>query len=281
MFYSKELTPKIGEMYSYEDDFLLLDDKNDMLPRKNLIITLLCCFVFYNILICDIYIMDRHILLKIVQISLWAINILSLLRILHLDPGIATKRLGTSKNAINFIDENVIYNRKMLAAYGLYFENDEDFCEKCSIMKKNGISHCRFCDICFKNRDHHCAWFNRCIAENNLKSFRNFLVSSSFSALILAFNILKTFTGGALIKNSYLDLIFMSITFFACSILFVLTGLLTLQYLISTLLDIQTRKLVSGRWQWKSTRIMKWMRKKKVIIENFDHTVIESPDNTL
>ncbi|KRH92374.1 DHHC-type Zn-finger protein [Pseudoloma neurophilia] len=256
-------------MYNYESDFLLLDDKNDMLPKKNLFITFGCCFIFYNILLCDIYMVEKYLIFKLVQILLWFINFLSLIALINVDPGIATKRIGTSKNAIHFLDENVIYSRKMLAINGCDFD-DEKFCEKCSILKKGTISHCRFCDICLQDRDHHCAWFNRCIAAGNLKIFRNFLISSTISAMILVFDILRLFTNGSMKDTNFLDMAIIMMILFACMGLFVLTGLLTLQYLISAILDIKTRKLISGQWEWKSTRCFKWMREEKVTVENFD-----------
>lgn len=256
-------------MYSYESDFLLLDDKNDMLPRKNVFITLFCCFLFYNILICDVYMMEKSIFFKIFQIFLWLVNLISLIGILKIDPGIATKRIGTSKNAIHFLDENVIYHRKMFTINGIDL-NDDNFCGKCSILKKDSISHCRFCDICYEERDHHCAWFNRCIAKRNLKLFRNFLISSTISSFILVMDIFELFTNGGLKDSNFIDLAMFMMILFACMGLFVLTGLLTLQYLISAILDIKTRKLISGQWEWRSTRLFRWVRKEKVTIVNFD-----------
>lgn len=257
-------------MYNYEGEFLLLDDRNDMLPKKNIFITILCCFIFYNIIIYDICIIDKNIFLKILQFILWLTNFISLLILFQRDPGRATNLRNSSKNAIRFINENVIYNYKMLAKKNLKIYNDEDFCEKCCVILKNSISHCRHCDICFENRDHHCAWFNRCIASKNLKIFRNFLISSTFSAFLLIFDVILLINSGTFYQSKYFKILFIYFILIASSGLFVLTGLLTVQYGISALLNVKTRKLLSGSWKWKSTRLFQFFRKQKVIIEEFE-----------
>lgn len=257
-------------MYSYEGDFLLLDDVNDMLPKKNLFITLVLCFIFYNIVIIDIYLAEKIYLFKILQLILIIVNFISISALLCRDPGKATNISGSSKNAINFIDDNVI-NTAKIQSYRLLNRYDDDFCEKCSVIQKNMISHCKYCDICFINRDHHCAWFNRCIANNNLKPFRNFLISSALSALIIVLDSIFIFSGKYFFKLTLLEIMSILTVLMISMLLFVLTGLLTLQYGIAALLDVQTRKLITGDWNWKSTRLFRLLKRKNLVrVDEFE-----------
>ena len=33
-------------------------------------------------------------------------------------------------------------------------------------------THCEICDVCVRGFDHHCIFFGKCIASNNLTSFK-------------------------------------------------------------------------------------------------------------
>lgn len=256
-------------MYNYDNDFLMLDGNNDLLPKKNILLTLTCCFIFYNIVFCDICLAKNFLLMKILQFSIMILNLISLLLIVKRDPGKARNLQNTSKNVISFLDNKVIYTRKMLTHQGIYVYND-DICEKCSVIQKDMISHCRYCDICLMNRDHHCAWFNRCIAENNINPFRYFLVSASSSAFLIVCDTIMIFSSGILFNMELIQILTVFVVLILSMLLFVLTGVLSLQYGISALLGIQNRKLLNGDWEWRSTRIFTAFKKKKIQIDEYE-----------
>ena len=50
-------------------------------------------------------------------------------------------------------------------------------CSKCNIIipKQFKVVHCQKCEICIRKHDHHCPWTGKCIGENNLYFFYNFV----------------------------------------------------------------------------------------------------------
>lgn len=59
-------------------------------------------------------------------------------------------------------------------------KKDYRFCELCKfyVKKRSLASHCTDCWICVEQFDHHCYWVGKCVAKNNLLSFKIFLVST-------------------------------------------------------------------------------------------------------
>lgn len=48
-------------------------------------------------------------------------------------------------------------------------------CEKCNVLKIDGIHHCSVCNRCTFMMDHHCPWTNNCVGYLTLKPFLLFL----------------------------------------------------------------------------------------------------------
>ena len=70
--------------------------------------------------------------------------------------------------------------KKLTYLNGL-LENNRDltnYCYKCYIKKEDNIKHCIICDKCYYEFDHHCYWINKCVAKNNFKLFKIFLIEA-------------------------------------------------------------------------------------------------------
>lgn len=48
-------------------------------------------------------------------------------------------------------------------------------CEKCNVLKVDGVHHCSVCGRCTYMMDHHCPWTNNCVGYLTLKPFLLFL----------------------------------------------------------------------------------------------------------
>lgn len=239
-----------------------------MLPKRNIILTISLCFIFYYIVIYDIYIItEKCTLVKFCQFSLVIINLMCLCTILKKDPGQATTGQQRGRVNINFVGDNVLYTRK-IPAQGSSFNNgffNDDFCEKCYVIEQESISHCRYCDVCLINRDHHCAWFNKCIAYKNFNIFLSFIISLSVSALLIVSDTFRIFSAKVLVELNLLQIFVVIVTMLLSMSLFVLSSILSLQYLFSLILGIKTKKLLRGDWEWQSVRFFKCFRRKGLV----------------
>ncbi|ELA47080.1 hypothetical protein VCUG_01441 [Vavraia culicis subsp. floridensis] len=255
-------------MFNRSDEFLLLDDNNEMLPRRNIFLTVLLCLVFYYIILYDIYALEKCTLIKLSQLALMTINMISLFIILRIDSGQAHSENDNRPSSINFVRDNVLYTRKIPVQRGTTFSSsfyNDDYCEKCLVLQRDFITHCRFCDMCLVNRDHHCAWFNKCIAENNFNIFLGFILSMTFSAFLIVSDTFKIFSAKILIKLNTFKIVVVIVVMLASMSLFVLSAILSLQYLLSLVLGISTKKLLNGEWEWTSIRFFRGIRRKKML----------------
>ncbi|ELQ74757.1 DHHC-type Zn-finger protein [Trachipleistophora hominis] len=255
-------------MLKRNDEFLLLDDKNEMLPRRNIFLTVLLCLTFYYVILYDIYALEKCALIRLSQLALMTINLISLCIILRIDSGQAHSENDSRQSSINFVRDNVIYTRKIPAQRSTTFDSsfyNDDYCEKCLVIQRDFISHCRFCDVCLVNRDHHCAWFNKCIAENNFNVFLCFILSLTFSAFLIVSDTFQIFSAKVLVKLSTFQIIIVVAIMLISMSLFVLSAILSLQYLLSLILGISTKKLLNGEWEWKSIRFFRGIRRTKTL----------------
>lgn len=74
------------------------------------------------------------------------------------------KNIYVKKNEIN----------KNTTLVKLYEENN-NFCPKCRIIKADKTVHCIICDRCVRNFDHHCGTLNICICSENISLFKKFI----------------------------------------------------------------------------------------------------------
>ncbi|SCW03811.1 LAFE_0G18734g1_1 [Lachancea fermentati] len=59
------------------------------------------------------------------------------------------------------------------------------FCRTCRVWKPDRCHHCSACNKCFLKMDHHCPWFPVCIGFNNQKYFMQFLIYTTFYAIMI------------------------------------------------------------------------------------------------
>ncbi|EGR34814.1 hypothetical protein IMG5_001550 [Ichthyophthirius multifiliis] len=59
-------------------------------------------------------------------------------------------------------------------------QKKHSFCDKCQIIKNQGIYHCFECDICIQDYDHHCPWTGKCIGKGNMFFFKIFICCTFF-----------------------------------------------------------------------------------------------------
>ena len=65
------------------------------------------------------------------------------------------------------------------------FNNAEDVCPDCVLLRSARCHHCHFCNRCVHKFDHHCPWVANCIGRRNLWLFYLFLALTSVDILLI------------------------------------------------------------------------------------------------
>jgi hypothetical protein len=60
----------------------------------------------------------------------------------------------------------------------------DEICFSCLTLKYVHVEHCKKCDRCVKEFHHHCQFFNKCVGQNNARSFVLFLFIGFYLSLI-------------------------------------------------------------------------------------------------
>lgn len=105
-------------------------------------------------------------LLAMVIINL--LSLFSLITFLVSDPGYAPKL--TSRDRENILDKLCDHIEKNPKDPSL----GESACYECLIHKKWHVEHCKKCDRCVEGFQFHSSFFNKCIGENNSRSYALF-----------------------------------------------------------------------------------------------------------
>ena len=141
-------------------------------------------FIFCILLI---YVKFNNIFLA-TGVLIYIIVIISQLYTTFINQGIPQRKWFLSDEVIfKIINDDNFYKK---------FNNDNyRVCRRCNILidKKLKIIHCDICNICCEFYDHHCTWIGKCIAKNNLLTFKIFVFSSIIFILYNLFLILYLF----------------------------------------------------------------------------------------
>ena len=141
-------------------------------------------FIFCIILI---YLKFNNIFLT-TEVLIYISVIISQIYTTFINQGIPQRKWFLSDEVISKIINDDNFYKK--------FNNDDyRVCKRCNILidKKLKIVHCDICNICCEFYDHHCTWIGKCIAKNNLLSFKIFVFSTIIFILYNMFITLNVF----------------------------------------------------------------------------------------
>jgi len=107
-------------------------------------------------------------ILKCFDFLMLVLSLIFLMKVGLKDPGYVLKKILINNNYDVELD---MENNILLHKSNQHRENNNNFCDICSITQPTNAEHCYECGLCVLMMDHHCPWMGRCVAQNNMYDF--------------------------------------------------------------------------------------------------------------